>query len=502
AWRKTFDDTLAFGWSAFHGLRSTFTPGAAQPAEPAAAVALDKDRLHCAVHILCKLLNAHTPRAVQIPFGAMNSFIVALLSAGDADTSVTALDANARTMQLSTNTFIVYRGCELLQKLVVSLPSHVSPHLSHWLTCLACILEDPLPASLRAQALRSVASVLEYHPSFHAPLIVNRLARTTIPQMMVILDREALSESSQPALASTATSKKGRKRARGFEGDESLRLTRNVICATADDADALLGVLEVIRCLLRAAELAPTLRSIASRVLLSIHLALPQMSASALSSDLTLHGKVLRVVQAAVVEVGAGSSSTMGKGLPLAMRGILGGVNQDAFRTFDLLLHPRLPPLVRPLPHVDALALFAGEESMEEKQTRLDMGFARVGDGFSKPVDDIMEDLPVQPVPPTTLQASTTVGFSTTYPVQSQPVRPQAPPSAPPIATMPPPTEPSAAPSLSTGVPMAPTAPASGIPGPSASRLATQPEAINMMVDEDDDEEMPAIDMSSDSEGE
>ena len=72
AWRKTLDDTLAFGWSAFHGLRSTFTPGncpqsifgtsadsnrgTAQSADPAAAIALDKDRLHCAVYILCDLL--------------------------------------------------------------------------------------------------------------------------------------------------------------------------------------------------------------------------------------------------------------------------------------------------------------------------------------------------------------------------------------------------------------------------------------------------------------
>ncbi|KAI5893914.1 uncharacterized protein SCHCODRAFT_02539725 [Schizophyllum commune H4-8] len=520
AWRKTLDDTLAFGWSAFHGLRSTFTPGAAQPADPAAAVALDKDRLHCAVYILCDLLSAHTPRAVQVPLGPLNAFAVALLNAGDADASVAVLDVNARAMQLSANAFIVGQGCELLQKLIVSLPHHVSPHLSHWLTSLAYLLEEPQPVALRAQVLHTIACILERHPSFHAPLIINRLARASIPQLAVLISRDALTDSSSQAPSATpsTTSKKGKKRARGFEGDESLRLTRTVICPTSDDVDALLHALDVVRYLLRAAELAPMLRSIASRVLLSVHLALPGMAPGAVAGDLAVYGKVLAKVQAAVVEVGAGSSCAMGKGLPLAMKGVLAGVNEDAFRTLDLLLHPRLPPLVRPLPHVDALALFAGEESAEEKRTRLDLGFSMPTDAPTAPSNEAneanaMDQDQLQDPAPTIAPAASAASS-----IFSQPPTLKTYPSAPPIATMPPPTPaPAAAESVytpapstaaassTTTVPVAPAppkAPLGTITGTSSMRVETQTEAVSMVVDDEDDEEMPAIDMSSDSEGE
>ncbi|KAL1723421.1 rRNA processing/ribosome biogenesis-domain-containing protein [Schizophyllum commune] len=514
AWRKTLDDTLAFGWSAFHGLRSTFTPGAAQPADPAAAIALDKDRLHCAVFILCDLLSAHTPRAVQVPLGPLNAFVVALLNAGDADASVPVLDVNARTMQLSANTFIIGQGCDLLQKLVASLPHHVSPHLSHWLTSLAYLLEEPHPVALRAQVLRTIACILERHPSFHAPLIINRLARASIPQLTILLSRDALPDSSShPTTTPSNTTKKGKKRARGFEGDESLRLTRTVICPTSGDATALLSALDVVRYLLRAAELAPMLRSIASRVLLSVHLALPGMAPGAVAKDLAVYGRVVERVQMAVVEVGAGSSSAMGKGLPLAMKGVLAGVNEDAFRTLDLLLHPRLPPLVRPLPHVDALALFAGEESAEEKRTRIDMGFSMSADAPTSTSNEANEasameqDQPVDTAPAATPHASATF---------MQPPALKTYPSALPIATMPPPApaqaEPAYVPASSTAAALAPAAlplapappkaPMGVVTGTSTSRAEAQTEVVSMAVDEDDDEEMPAIDMSSDSEGE
>ncbi|KAL1708625.1 rRNA processing/ribosome biogenesis-domain-containing protein [Schizophyllum commune] len=514
AWRRTLDDTLAFGWSAFHGLRSTFTPGAAQPADPAAAIALDKDRLHCTVYILCDLLSAHTPRAVQVPLGPLNAFVVALLNAGDADASVPVLDVNARTMQLSANTFIIGQGCDLLQELVLSLPHNVSPHLSHWLTSLAYLLEEPHSVALRAQVLRTIACILERHPFFHAPLIINRLARASIPQLTILLSRDALTDSSpQSTTTPSTTTKKGKKRARGFEGDESLRLTRTVACPTPDDAAALLSALDVVRYLLHAGELAPMLRSIASRVLLSVHLALPGMALGAVAGDLAVYGRVVERVQKMVVEVGAGSSSAMGKGLPLAMKGILAGVNENAFRTLDLLLHPRLPPLVRPLPHVDALALFAGEESAEEKRTRLDMGFSMSADASTSTSNEANEasameqDQLVDTAPAAAPPASATF---------LQPPALKTYPSAPPIATMPPPAPAQAelayVPTSSTAAALAPAAlplasappksPMGVITGTSTSRAEAQTEVVSMAVEEDDDEEMPAIDMSSDSEGE
>lgn len=43
---------------------------------------------------------------------------------------------------------------------------------------------------------------------------------------------------------------------------------------------------------------------------------------------------------------------------------------QSIFPELELLLHPRVPPLVRSLPHVETLSLFRAEESQEEVEAR------------------------------------------------------------------------------------------------------------------------------------
>ena len=168
---------------------------------------------------------------------------------------------------------------------------------------------------------------------------------------------------------------------------------------------------------------------------------------------------------------------------------------------------------MRPLPHVDALALFAGEESAEEKRTRLDMGFSMSADASTSTSNEANEanameqDQPVDTAPAAAPHASATF---------MQPPALKTYPSAPPIATMPPPTsaqaEPAYVPASSTAAALAPAAlplapappkaPMGVITGTPASRVEIQSEVVSMVVDDEDDEEMPAIDMSSDSDGE
>ena len=168
---------------------------------------------------------------------------------------------------------------------------------------------------------------------------------------------------------------------------------------------------------------------------------------------------------------------------------------------------------MRPLPHVDALALFAGEESAEEKRTRIDMGFSMSADAPTAVSNEANEqsameqDQPMDPAPAAAPHASATF---------MQPPALKTYPSAPPIATMPPPApaqaEPAYVPASSTAAALAPAAlpvapappkaPMGVITGTSTSRAEAQTEVVSMVVDDEDDEEMPAIDMSSDSEGE
>jgi len=61
----------------------------------------------------------------------------------------------------------------------------------------------------------------------------------------------------------------------------------------------------------------------------------------------------------------------------------------------DLLLHPRGPPLVRPLPHVEALSLFRAEGSNEERAARTSLDLATTYD--ANVMDVAVEPIAVAP---------------------------------------------------------------------------------------------------------
>lgn len=72
--------------------------------------------------------------------------------------------------------------------------------------------------------------------------------------------------------------------------------------------------------LMRNHNLSPAIQSISSRVLISVLLALPQISPASLSEDLTLHKRLLQLVHAMSTELGSGTTSVMSKSLGLVIR--------------------------------------------------------------------------------------------------------------------------------------------------------------------------------------
>lgn len=64
----------------------------------------------------------------------------------------------------------------------------------------------------------------------------------------------------------------------------------------------------------------------------------------------------------------------------------------------DLLLHPRMPPLVRSLPHVETISLFRAEESQEELDTRHMLGLRTADDSACPPFSDTASTLHPPPV--------------------------------------------------------------------------------------------------------
>lgn len=164
----------------------------------------------------------------------------------------------------------------------------------------------------------------------------------------------------------------------------------------------------------------------------------------------------------------------------------------------DLLLHPRRPPFVRTLPFVESFSLLSAEESVEEAATRnsLDLAFG------SEEILSITSERQNYPNPVS--QSSLALG-------------PQAPIDLPQERALPTPTElrpqntECANSSLSTEVTGLSVLPTELLPQATPDILTGPPLSISekvpastiyvapMLVDESDHEEVPTIDMGSDS---
>lgn len=212
---------------------------------------------------------------------------------------------------------------------------------------------------------------------------------------------------------------------------------------------------------------------------------------------------------------------------------------QDVTRELELLIHPRAPPLVRSLPHVETLSLYRAEESQEEQETRQALHIGIPGELATAASDDVtMQSI-------SSFHARTHNGLSTHMPLPSvnsvptAPIQNPAPPaiSLPPtqldrvaqpvfdrpvavdapVAAMttsatlarPPPDTPSLSQAKSTTLLSSSDPVQRSLDLGSANQIShSTPQVVTvvshkMVVDsEDEDEPMPTIDMDSDSEAE
>ncbi|KAF5387632.1 hypothetical protein D9615_000575 [Tricholomella constricta] len=517
-WRKSVDETLAFAWTAFSALRTTFpfeadNVVAASPSidEALITIPLNLDRLRCCTVVLCDLLSSTTQRPVQVPLGPIIKFISALLSCTKDDNaslfsfypafafySHTFIqgrehaDPAIQAMELSILPNFWKLSCDVITCLAKCACHHLTPHLTRLLSYLTFHLEQkPIP-SQRLFLLSAIQHLLTHCHVLDSPLVPTRLAKAVLPSLSIILATPSDVQRTEVSVAASQKSRKGKKRARGYEGDEVFKLSRDVICPGSDEGRVLLITLEVMRLLLRNPNLSPALQSISARVLLSMLLALPQISPASLSPDLKFHNNLLQSLQSVNTELGSGSTSVMSKSLGLIVRATLLENSDDTFRNLEYLLHPRVPPLVRSLPHVESLSLFRAEEPQEEADVREELGLQ--GAFPDRPItthdtqDVVMEDdsrtapkindenpvtihgqqPPAKPVPavPTISNVNVQQAAAATLPrAHVEPPRPQ--------------------PAVIESAPARPVIP------PQHAAVPAQ--------EEDEDEEMPAINMDSDS---
>jgi len=211
-----------------------------------------------------------------------------------------------------------------------------------------------------------------------------------------------------------------------------------------------------------------------------------------------MYDSLLSKIREIAIELGSGTTSAMSKSLGLVLDATLStNVDQDLMRKVDILIHPRLPPLIRPLPNVDSLTLFRSEESTEEVEAREDLGLSNLSTQLPpSPTADVLmakaSERALSPLPSagSSIVTSTYVAANVAPPVV--PHKTRSDPVIPPTVT-------------STLISVKPT------PSYSLETEATKPTgAINhvdsalsgMVDDDDDDEEMPSINIDSDSDPE
>lgn len=397
-WRKSLDETLAFAWGAFwHLTRTHPSPDRKAPVQqpagstddPLVSIPLSLDRLRAAINIICDHLCALTSRPVQVPVGPLVQLCLAMLRCIPDEKIEGHIDSTMRAMEMSVIPEIWSLGCTLLQNLSKSVRLHITPHVPQLASHVAYHLEQQRAPLQRLPFLRAIASLLQYCPYLHDMTLSSRLARAVLPSLTVLLTTQSQTQMDADPASAKGKNKRSRKRARGYEGDEVFKNNAEIMCPTVETGEVLLAALDALKSLLRNAQLTPAIHSIAARVLLSIHLSLPLIQPGVVSPDASLHGRLSTRVRDVCAEIATGTSSTMSKSLPLII-GTMGPSNLDASSTdvargVDLLLHPRVPPLVRPLPHVETLALFREEEGDEEAMTRGSMGVRTLYDSLPAP---------------------------------------------------------------------------------------------------------------------
>ncbi|KAK0498557.1 rRNA processing/ribosome biogenesis-domain-containing protein [Armillaria luteobubalina] len=483
-WKKTVEETLTFGWAAFSSLRTSFSEGPVSRSEDAhIVIPLNLDRLRCFVVIIDDLLGTGTQRSVQVPIGSLHKFAIALLTSTTADRGPNNghIDISTRSLEASIVPTLWKLGCEFVASLATHLRRHLTSHLNGLTSCLASHLEQKIAGSQRLPFLKALHSILVHCLPLHSEVSCNRLTKAVLSSITAILPSQSDFDQSTDT-AQTGRSKKGKKRARAYEGDELLKVSRNILFPLSDDSKAVLVACDVLAILLRNPGLSPTTHSLSVRVLLSILFFLPQRPLLSLSSDPTLHSKLLQKIQALVTESGCGTTNTSSKSLGLVLRAVnLSTIDDNACQqTLDLLLHPRVPPLVRSLPHVETLSLFHSEEGTEEARDRELLGLSVLQRPTSDPVQTTVatpspqvdldqEDRHTRPVPPAKVPSP--IAIDTPAPANPGNSLPRAEPVH-----------------ISSKLSYAPSA-----------TPTLEPPKVKIADAVEEDQEMPAIDLDSDS---
>ncbi|KAI0089115.1 rRNA processing/ribosome biogenesis-domain-containing protein [Irpex rosettiformis] len=534
-WRKHVDDTIQFAWNALSNLRTTYEQGGEAPqttGDPLISIPPNADRLRIAVKVLSDLLQTSHPRPVPVPLGPLVKLCIALLSCTREGQAEGHIDPTLHMLESSIVSNIQTFGCVLLQNLASSSRQGLTPHLTQLYYSITLLFEQKQTTTQQLPLLQTASALLTHCPGLTDTQLPSRLLRAILPNLTFLLapQSEAQKNTPQDESSQIGRSKKGKRRARGYEGDEVFKVNRGILCPTAEAGEVTLATLDVVQQLLQNSSLSPSIQSLAGRILLALYTSLPHLTPSLLSHDLSLHDRLTTKLQQGCITFASGTSSNMSKSLGLLLNAST-AVNSPASLVIDidLMLHPRAPPLVRALPHIESLSLFQAEESNEELDARRQIGIATISE--TTPLPQPQNTIAVAPSVAPTLIPPVQSAFSTGIPPPTS-IHPQssvpsaisanqvstptpasiitsqakvdAPrPRSPPAQTQ---SEPPVVAFSSRGPTTVPTTNFSstiaGGPPQMSRAVDSMPTTKPMVVVDDEDEPIPTIDMGSDSDSE
>ena len=94
------------------------------------------------------------------------------------------------------------------------------------------------------QFIRTTSSLLADGSSLHDNVIASRLVRATLPLLAAVLSKRSQAMAENDQASGQTRSKKGKKRARGYEGDELFKVGRDVVCSSSEEGDVLLASID------------------------------------------------------------------------------------------------------------------------------------------------------------------------------------------------------------------------------------------------------------------
>ncbi|KAF5390544.1 hypothetical protein D9757_002613 [Collybiopsis confluens] len=511
-WRKSLDESIAFAWTAFTGVRSTcpdedgrFPQVTLLHEEPTTSVTLSMNRLRTSIRVICELLQSSTQRPVLVPVGSLVKLASKMILVTVHAAAPASCDPVIWTMETVVIPKIWAEACRLIMCLAECLGHHLSPHSSRLLSYFVFHLETRLPANQRISFLDTVLALLRHCHPVDSPVLCSRLTKIVLSELAVVLPSQTEGQASLAETIGPGKGKKNRKRARNYEGDELFKSSANVICPTADEAKAVLLACDMLPILLRNTELSPAVHSMASRVILAMYLGLPQMMPATLSPYAHVYDALLSKIHEAGTLLASGTTSAMSKSLSLVLSaGTNMNVHLGSSHQVDLLIHPRLPPLLRPLPTVDSLTLFRIEESTEEAEVRQSLGIetSPLASAPANPANIFVDEdvqmttelpaITALPVPKTLISSVQSAPATTPKQHVMLEISSSVLPVVDKSSTMP---NLGFSPSASIGKP-------ASLPYPSQTAGASQATSSLVATLSDDDEEIPTINPDSDSDSE